>query len=735
MWRGHRGCGRPPSRSSSRWPSAPTSSRSCRNTTGMCPRPRAHWICRAAISTRKSSATDSLGRRSGGHREGPRLGQGDGRSGPAPQEAAGGRPHARPSERRPTDRPKAGRYTRGRLERRGGAAHRPRAHRDLGESGARRARGHRDRPGRLALFARLRSAAGLLPRRRDHGDRRGIVGEHFVLEATPRLRARGRADPHRLGDSPHDAGSVAARRRQGRNPVAVPRRAAAALTPVTRHLKPPMPENFKNFIAGEWVAPRTGAYFENRNPADWDDVIGCFPRSGAEDVARAIVSAKRGFAQWSKTPAPIRGEVLHRVGDLLVQRKEAIARAMTREMGKVLAETRGDVQEGIDTAHYAHTEGRRLFGRTVPSELRNKWAMSFRRPIGVAGLITPFNFPLAIPTWKMFPALLCGNAVIFKPAEDVPHTAHLLVEILLEAGLPPEVVQLVHGEGSVVGKAMVEHPEVPVVSFTGSTETGSVIGATCGRMHKRLSLEMGGKNAMIVMDDADLDLALDGVLWGAFGTTGQRCTATSRLVVLERVHDKLVKMLCDRAERLRLGPGLDAKTDVGPLINEDARKKVEYYVGVGRDEGAQVLIGGERATGKGLERGWFYKPTVLAGVRAGMRVEQEEIFGPVLSVIKVGSLDEAVGVNNDVKYGLSSSLYTRDVNAAFQAMGELDTGITYVNAPTIGAEAHLPFGGVKQTGNGHREGGWEVYDFYSETKVVYVDFSGKLQRAQIDTEI
>ncbi len=495
-----------------------------------------------------------------------------------------------------------------------------------------------------------------------------------------------------------------------------------------------MPENFKNFIAGEWVAPRTGAYFENRNPADSDDVIGCFPRSGPDDVARAVASAQRGFARWSKTPAPIRGEVLHRVGDLLVQRKEAVARAMTREMGKVLAETRGDVQEGIDTAHYAHTEGRRLFGRTVPSELRDKWAMSFRRPIGVAGLITPFNFPLAIPTWKMFPALLCGNAVIFKPAEDVPHTAHLLVEILLEAGLPPEVVQLVHGEGSVVGKAMVEHPEVPVVSFTGSTETGSVIGSTCGRMHKRLSLEMGGKNAMIVMDDADLELALDGVLWGAFGTTGQRCTATSRLVVHERVHDQLVKMLCDRAERLRLGPGLDAKTDVGPLINEDARKKVEYYVGVGREEGAQLLLGGERPTGKGLERGWFYKPTVLAGVRAGMRVEQEEIFGPVLSVIKVGSLDEAVGVNNDVKYGLSSSLYTRDVTAAFRAMGELDTGITYVNAPTIGAEAHLPFGGVKQTGNGHREGGWEVYDFYSETKVIYVDFSGKLQRAQIDTE-
>lgn len=495
-----------------------------------------------------------------------------------------------------------------------------------------------------------------------------------------------------------------------------------------------MPENFKNFIAGEWVAPTTGAYFENRNPADWDDVIGCFPRSGPEDVARAVASAQRGFAQWSETPAPVRGQVLARAGDLLTERKEEIARAMTREMGKVLAETRGDVQEGIDTAYYAHTEGRRLFGRVVPSELRHKWAMSYRRPIGVAGLITPFNFPLAIPTWKLFPALLCGNATILKPAEDVPHTATLLVELLLDAGLPPEVIQLVHGYGPEVGPALVAHPAVPVISFTGSTETGALIGETCGRMHKRLSLEMGGKNAMMVMDDADLDLALDGVLWGAFGTTGQRCTATSRLIVHEGVYDRFVQMVCDRAEQLRLGSGLDPHSEVGPLINEDGRNKVEYYVGVGREEGARVLIGGARATGPGLERGWYYRPTVLAGVRPGMRVEQEEIFGPVLAVLKVGSLDEAIRVNNDVRYGLSSALYTRDVNAAFRAMTGLETGITYVNAPTIGAEAHLPFGGLKQTGNGHREGGWAVYDFYSETKVVYVDFSGRLQRAQIDTE-
>jgi aldehyde dehydrogenase (NAD+) len=350
----------------------------------------------------------------------------------------------------------------------------------------------------------------------------------------------------------------------------------------------------------------------------------------------------------------------------------------------------------------------------------------------VAGLITPFNFPLAIPTWKSFPALVCGNAVIFKPAEDVPHTGHVLVEILLEAGLPPEVIQLVHGLGETVGAAIVAHPEVPVISFTGSTTTGAIVGETCGRMHKRLSLEMGGKNAMIVMDDADLDLVLDGVLWGAFGTTGQRCTATSRLIVQQGVHDKLLERLATRAAALTLGDGRKAGTEVGPLIHEESREKVERYIEIGRSEKASLVTGGERATGHGLEHGFFFQPTIFAGVKAGSRLEQEEIFGPVLSVIKVKDADEAIAVNNDVKYGLSSSFYTRDVNLAFRALNELDNGITYVNAPTIGAEAHLPFGGVKQTGNGHREGGWEVYEFYSETKVGYIDYSGSLQRAQID---
>ena len=489
--------------------------------------------------------------------------------------------------------------------------------------------------------------------------------------------------------------------------------------------------NYKNFIAGAWVAPSTGAYFENRNPADARDLIGHFPQSGAADVDAAVASALRGFEEWRRTPAPARGDVLRRIGDLLTQRKEEIANLMTREMGKPLTETRGDVQEGIDTAYYAAVEGRRLFGNTVPSELRNKWAMTYRRPIGVCGIITPFNFPLAIPTWKMFPALVCGNACVFKPAEDVPHTGHVLVEIMLEAGLPPEVIQLVHGEGD-VGAAIVAHPDVAAVSFTGSTETGSLVGEACGRTHKRLSLEMGGKNAQIVLDDADLDLALEGVLWGAFGTTGQRCTATSRLVLQRGIHDEFVARLAERARGLVVGDGRRPGTEVGPLIHEAAREKVERYVEIGQAEGATLVTGGDRADAGELAHGHYFQPTIFTDVRPGSRLEQEEIFGPVLSVLRIDSADEAFRINNGVKYGLSSSLYTRDLSLAFRAMQDLDNGITYVNAPTIGAEAHLPFGGVKQTGNGHREGGWEVYEFYSETKVCYVDYSGTLQRAQID---
>ena len=495
-----------------------------------------------------------------------------------------------------------------------------------------------------------------------------------------------------------------------------------------------MAEKFLNYIAGEWTEPATGEYIENRNPARTPDLIGLFPDTGAAELDAAAASAQRGFEEWSRTPAPERGLVLKKAGDLLTRHKEDLARTATREMGKVLDETRGDVQEAIDTAYYAAVEGRRLFGRTAPSELRSKWAMSFRRPIGVFGIITPFNFPVAVPSWKIFPALLCGNSIIYKPSEDVPHSAHRFVEILLEAGLPPECVQLLHGRGETIGRAIVEHPGVPGLSFTGSTETGSRIGEVAGRMHKRLSLEMGGKNAQIVMSDADLDLALEGVLWGAFGTAGQRCTATSRLLLQGDIHDEFVERLCYEARSLRLGDGLEAGADVGPLIHEAAREKCERYIAIARDEGATVATGGGRPAESGLADGWFFEPTVLAGVDRGHRAACEEIFGPVLSVIRFDTIEEAFDINNEVPYGLSSSIYTRDVTASFRAVEELDNGITYVNAPTIGAEAHLPFGGVKNTGNGHREGGWEVYEFYTETKVAYVDYSGTLQRAQIDVD-
>lgn len=424
---------------------------------------------------------------------------------------------------------------------------------------------------------------------------------------------------------------------------------------------------------------------------------------------------------------------MRKVGDLLTARKEELARQMTKEMGKVLLETRGDVQEGIDTAYYAASEGRRLFGHTVPSELPNKFNMAMRMPVGVAAVITPWNFPMAIPTWKIFPALVCGNTVVFKPASDTPATATALVEILIEAGIPAGVINIVHGSGSSVGMALVEHPGIDLISFTGSTAVGKKISEVASKTLKRVSLELGGKNAQIVMDDANLDLALEGVLWGAFGTTGQRCTATSRLILHAKVYDTFLSMVVDKTKKLRLGNGLDELVDVGPCVNEGQRTTVDSYVQIGKSEGAKVVTGGKIATGNGLSNGWFYEPTILADVTAEMRVAKEEIFGPVLSVIKVHSLEEAIEVANNTRYGLSSSIYTQDINNAYRAIRDLKAGITYINAPTIGAEAHMPFGGVKETGNGHREGGWTVYDFFTEWKTVYIDYSGKLQRAQIDT--
>lgn len=495
-----------------------------------------------------------------------------------------------------------------------------------------------------------------------------------------------------------------------------------------------MAKEFKNYINGEWRASSTGKTFENRNPANWDEVLGTFPLSGEKDVDEAAAAALAAFKSWRLVPAPERGDIIRRAGDIMARRKNELARVMTREMGKTFTETKGDAQEGIDTAYYCATEGRRLFGINTPSELRNKLNLSFRVPVGVCGLITPWNFPMAIPTWNIFPGLVAGNTFVFKPAEDTPETATLLVEILEEAGLPKGVLNLVHGQGEVVGKAITEHSAIQAVSFTGSTATGELVAQSCGKRTKHVCLEMGGKNAEIVMDDADLDLAIEGALWGAFGTTGQRCTATSRLILHESIHDEFVTRLIAEAKKLRVGDGLEETTHVGPVINEKQRKNIEKYVKIGKDEGANCVLGGEIAKGGALDKGWFFLPTIFTGVTPTMRIATEEIFGPVLSILKCKSLEEAIEINNSVIYGLSSSIYTRDINKAMMAARDIEAGITYINSATIGAEAHMPFGGVKATGNGHREGGWAVFEFYTEWKVVYIDYSGKLQRAQIDNE-
>ncbi|HDM43213.1 MAG TPA: aldehyde dehydrogenase family protein [Firmicutes bacterium] len=494
-----------------------------------------------------------------------------------------------------------------------------------------------------------------------------------------------------------------------------------------------MAEKYNNFIGGEWVAPSTGEYVENINPANTNDIIGLFPRSSKEDVDRAVDSAFEAYKKWHLIPAPKRGLYLQRVGDILTRRKEEIARVMTREMGKILMETRGDVQEGIDTAYYTAGEGRRLFGETVPTELPNKFAMSVRMPVGVCGMITPWNFPIAIPTWKLFPALISGNTCVIKPATLTPASLALLMEVFEEAELPPGVVNMVCGTGSEVGEAIIDNPKVNRISFTGSAEIGKRIAERCGALLKPVSLEMGGKNAEIIMEDANLKLALEGALWGAFGTTGQRCTATSRLIVHRDVHDEVLKELVKRARGLKIGDGLDESIDMGPMVSEEQRKTVLEYIEIGKREGAKLVCGGGALTTGNYTRGFFIEPTIFDEVKPDMRIAQEEIFGPVLSVITVGSLEEAIDVLNNTQYGLSSSIYTRDVNRAFRAIRDIEAGITYINGPTIGAEIQLPFGGVKDTGNGHRESGTTVYDFYTEWKSVYIDYSGRLQRAQIDT--
>jgi acyl-CoA reductase-like NAD-dependent aldehyde dehydrogenase len=486
-----------------------------------------------------------------------------------------------------------------------------------------------------------------------------------------------------------------------------------------------------NFIGGEWLPSRTGKTFLNLNPADHSDVVGEFPASGAEDVDLAVAAAKKAFAAWRLVPAPKRAELLLRAGSLLLERKEQFARDMTREMGKVLAETRGDVQEAIDEAFYVAGEGRRLFGVTTPSELQNKFAMSVRMPVGVVGLITPWNFPMAIPSWKLFPALVSGNTCVIKPAEDTPLSTYNLVKTLIDAGLPPGVVNIVSGFGPDAGAPLVEHPQVRAVSFTGSSEIGSLVGQRAAATFKPVSLEMGGKNAMIVLDDANLDLALDGALWGAFGTTGQRCTATSRILLQKEIAADFTAKLVSRAKALKIGNGLDESVEVGPQVNSSQIETSTKYVEIALAEGAKLLLGGHALTHGDFAKGTFFEPTVLGGVTPSMRIAREEVFGPVVSLIEFDTFEQAIEIANSIEYGLSTAIYTKDVNRAFAAMRDLEAGITYINAPTIGAEVHLPFGGVKHTGNGHSEGLGAI-DFFTMWKAVYVDYSDKLQRAQID---
>src|SRR5512138_3821418 len=485
---------------------------------------------------------------------------------------------------------------------------------------------------------------------------------------------------------------------------------------------------FENYINGKWVNGKNR--FETINPAN-EEVLAEVAQAEISDVEDAVQAATEGFKPWRLLPAPLRGEILFKVGDLLKQKKEELAQLLTRDMGKVIAEARGDVQEAIDMAYFMGGEGRRLLGYTAPVEMPNKFGMAVRDPSGVVGLITPWNFPIAVPSWKIFPALVAGNTIIWKPSPETPAISAAFVKVFEEAGLPAGVFNLLLAPGAEVAKALVSHPGVRVLSFTGSTPTGRAIAETAARLNKKVSLEMGGKNAILVLDDANLELVTDATLWAAFGTAGQRCTAASRLIVQKGIASKVKESLVERTKTLRLGNGLEETVQVGPVINKAALERIHSYVQIGQKEGARALVGASTARVNG-GKGFFYAPTLFDGVRPGSTLEAEEVFGPVLSIIEVDSLEEAIEVNNRSQYGLSTSIFTQDVNRAFTAMRDIFSGLVYINHGTTGAEIQFPFGGIRGTGNGHREAGQAGLDLFTEWKSIYVDYSGKLQRAQID---
>ncbi len=493
-------------------------------------------------------------------------------------------------------------------------------------------------------------------------------------------------------------------------------------------------ERIKNYINGKWVDSKSGETFRSTNPANQGEVIGIVSKSDREDVDQAVKAAQGTYEEWRLTPAPRRGEILFRAAEILLRNKDFLGKLETREMGKVLPEGLGDVQEAIDMGYYMAGEGRRLSGETVPSELPDKDMKSVRVPIGVFGLVTPWNFPIAIPAWKIFPALICGNTVVFKPSSDTAVCAAKFVEALVEAGLPKGVLNLVHGPGGKVGEYLVSHPGVDAISFTGSFDTGKRLEGICGAIHRIIVTEMGGKNAIIIMDDANLDLAVEGAIWGGFGTTGQRCTAVSRIVVHKKVYQKFIEKLKTAASRLKVGDGLQKGTDVGPVINESQFNKILKYIEIGKKEGAKLILGGKAYQKGNCSKGYFIEPTIFMEATPEMRIAQEEIFGPVVSVIKAEDLKDAIQIVNDTPYGLSSAIYTQDVNSSAIAERDLETGIVYINASTIGAEIHLPFGGIKHSGYGRKEAGGRggALDTYSRWKVIYRDFSGRLQKAQID---